>query len=47
VNVEAEDAEGGRSLVMRKVLLMPEKEAENPVQRNNIFWTSCKTKYRV
>jgi hypothetical protein len=29
-NVEAEDVEGGRSLMMRKVLLKPEKEAENP-----------------
>jgi hypothetical protein len=46
-NVEAEDAEGGRSLVMRKVLLMPKKEAENPVQRNNLFQTACKTKDRV
>ena len=27
--VEAEDVEGGRSLVMRKFLLTPEKEMEN------------------
>jgi hypothetical protein len=33
--------------VMRKVLLMPEKEAENPVQRNSLFQTACKTKDRV
>jgi hypothetical protein len=46
-NVEAEDAEGGRSLMMQKVLLTPEKEVENPVQRNNLFWTVCKTKDRV
>jgi hypothetical protein len=46
-NVEAEDAEGGRSLMMRKVLLMPEKEAENPTQRNRLFRTACKTKDRV
>jgi hypothetical protein len=46
-NVEAEDVEGGRSLVMRKVLLTPEKEAENPVQRNSLFRTACKTKDRV
>ena len=46
-NVEAEDAEGERSLMMRKVLLMPVKEAENPSQRNNLFWTACKTKDRV
>jgi hypothetical protein len=32
---------------MRKVLLTPEKEVENPVQRNNLFWTTCKTKDRV
>jgi hypothetical protein len=46
-NVEAEDAEGGRSLMMRKVLLKPEKEAENPAQRNSLFQTACKTKDRV
>jgi hypothetical protein len=28
-NVEAEDAEGGRSLMMRKYLLTPEKEVES------------------
>jgi hypothetical protein len=43
-NVEAEDAEGRRSLMMRKVLLTPEKEVENSVQRNNLFRTACKTK---
>jgi hypothetical protein len=46
-NVEAEDAEGGRSLMMRKVLLKPEKEPENPAQRNSLFQTACKTKDRV
>jgi hypothetical protein len=46
-NIEAEDAECRRSLVMRKVLLTPEKEAENPTQRNSLFQTSCKTKDRV
>jgi hypothetical protein len=30
-NVEAEDAEGERSLMMRKILLKPENEMENPV----------------
>jgi hypothetical protein len=30
-NVEVEDEEGGRSLVMRKILLKPEKEVENLV----------------
>jgi hypothetical protein len=33
--------------VMRKVLLKPEAEVKNPVQRNSLFKTSCKTKYRV
>jgi hypothetical protein len=46
-NVEVEDAEGRRSLMMRKILLKPEKEIENPVQRNNLFRTACKTKDRV
>jgi hypothetical protein len=46
-NVEVEDIEGGSSLMMRKVLLKPEKEAENPVQRNSLFRTACKTKDRV
>ena len=46
-NVEVEDVEGGRSLMMRKVLLMLEKEAENPAQRNSLFRTACKTKDRV
>jgi hypothetical protein len=30
--------------VTRKVLLMLEKEVENPVQRNSLFRTACKTK---
>jgi hypothetical protein len=46
-NVEVEDAECGISLMMRKVLLMPEKKAENPTQRNILFRTACKTKDRV
>jgi hypothetical protein len=41
------DAEVGRSLMMRKILLKPEKEVENPVQRNSLFRTACKTKDRV
>jgi hypothetical protein len=43
-DVEAEDAEGGRSLMMRKVLLTPEKEVESTVQRTRLFKTACKTK---
>ena len=46
-NVEEEDTEGRRSLMMRKVLLTLEEEAENLVQRNSVFWTACKTKDRV
>jgi hypothetical protein len=33
--------------MMRKVLLIPEKEVKNPTQRNRLFWTTCKTKDRV
>jgi hypothetical protein len=36
-NVNEEEVEGGRSLMMRKVLFKPKKEAENPTQRNNMF----------
>jgi hypothetical protein len=46
-DVEAEDAEGGRSLMMRKVLLTLEKEVESSVQRTRLFRTACKTKDRV
>jgi hypothetical protein len=33
--------------MMRKIFLKPEREIENPVQRNNLFITTCKTKDRV
>jgi hypothetical protein len=33
--------------MMRKVLLTPKKETENPAQGNIPFQTSCKTKGRV
>ena len=33
--------------MMRKIFLKPEKEVENPVQRNNLFRTAYKTKDRV
>jgi hypothetical protein len=33
--------------MMRKILLKLEKEAENPVERNNLFRIDCKTKDRV
>jgi uncharacterized protein YlzI (FlbEa/FlbD family) len=45
-DAEEEDAEDGRSLMMRKVLLTPEKEVEDTIQRNRLFRTTCKTKYR-
>jgi hypothetical protein len=46
-NVEAEEAEDGTSLMMRKVLLKPEAEVKKPVERNSLFGTACKTKDRV
>ena len=46
-NVEAKGAEDGRSLMLRKILLKPEAEVEKTVQRNSLFRTTCKTKYRV
>jgi hypothetical protein len=46
-DVEEEDAEGERSLMMRKALSTPEKEVESSVQRTRLFRTSCKTKDRV
>jgi hypothetical protein len=46
-DVEAEGAEDGRSLMLRKVLIKPEVEVEIPVQRNTLFITSYKNKYRV
>jgi hypothetical protein len=46
-NVEEKIIEYGRYLMMNKVLLKPNPEVENPVQRNSLFRTSCKTKDRV
>jgi hypothetical protein len=46
-DVEVEGAEDGTSLVTRKVLLKLEAEVKKPIQRNNLFRTTCKTKYRV
>jgi hypothetical protein len=45
--MKEEEAEEGRSLMMRKVLVKPEKEVRELVQRNNLFRTSCKTRDRV
>ena len=33
--------------MLRKILLKLEAEVENPVQRNNLFRTTCKTKDKV
>ena len=33
--------------MMKKILLNPESEVENPVQKNNLFKTTCKTRDRV
>jgi hypothetical protein len=33
--------------MLRKVLLKPESEIENPVQRNNLFRKTCKMKDQV
>jgi hypothetical protein len=46
-DVEAEGAEDGASLMLRKILLKLEVEIEKPVQRNSLFRTACKTKDRV
>jgi len=43
-DVENEDTEGGRSLMMRKVLLTPGKEVEDSAQRTRLFRIACKTK---
>jgi hypothetical protein len=43
-DVETEGTEGGRSLMMRKVLLRPGKEVEDSSQRTKLFRTACKTK---
>jgi hypothetical protein len=46
-DAETEDAEGGRSLVIHKVLLTLEREVESSAQRTKLFRTACKTKDRV
>jgi hypothetical protein len=43
-NVEVETAKYGRSLMMRKVLIKPEKEIKELIQRKSLFRTACKTK---
>ena len=46
-HVEAKAAEGGNNLMMRKILLKPEKDVEEPVQRTSLLRTTCKEKDRV
>jgi hypothetical protein len=45
--VEAEAIEGGKNLMMRKIILKTEKDMEEPVQRTILFRTTCKTKDKV
>jgi hypothetical protein len=45
--MKAEAMEQGRSLMMRKVLMKLDKEVREPVQRNILFRTACKTIDRV
>jgi hypothetical protein len=46
-DAETEGAEDGRYLMMKKVLLKQELETEKPMQRKNLFMTTCKTKDKV
>jgi hypothetical protein len=43
-HVEVETIEGGKKLMMWKILLKPEKEVEEPIQQTILFKTTCKTK---
>jgi hypothetical protein len=45
--VEVEATEGGKNLMMKKIILKPKKEIEDSVQRTRLFRTSCKTKENV
>jgi hypothetical protein len=45
-DVEGEDADSGKSLGMHKILLTPEKEVDNSVQRSRLFRTACTAKDR-
>jgi hypothetical protein len=46
-DVEVEEAEDGASLMLRKILLKLEADIEKPVQRNNLFRTTCNTKDKL
>ena len=45
--MEEKEAEGGKNLMVRKILLKPEKEPEELVQRTSLFRTACKSKDKV
>jgi hypothetical protein len=45
--VEEEATEGGKNLMMRKILLKPVEDVEELVQRTSLFITACKMKYKV
>jgi hypothetical protein len=45
--MKAEVVEEGRSLMMRKFIVNLEKGVREPIQRNNLFRTSCKTRDMV
>jgi hypothetical protein len=45
--VEEEATKEGKNLMMRKILLKPEKEVEELVQQTSLFRNACKMKERV
>jgi hypothetical protein len=45
--MKEEAAKEGRSFMMRKIIVNPEKEERELVQRNNLFRTASKTRDRV
>jgi hypothetical protein len=45
--MKEESIEQGRSFMMRKFLIKLEKEVIEPIQRNSLFRTACKTRDRV
>jgi hypothetical protein len=45
--MKVEVVEEGRSLMMNKSLVKPEKEVREPIQRNSLFIISCKTRDKV
>jgi hypothetical protein len=43
-HVEVRSNKGGKNLMMRKIILKPEKDVEEPVQQTSLFRTACKMK---